>query len=97
MKFLCKVLCSSSDADKLEDLGIMDPGIWTDMVLDLDCVVAMKRSGADENEDKELYHSTTVYTEFGDSYVLNVPFEKMAGVWMGTTIEEGDSNKEINL
>lgn len=93
MVYVCKVLCLSDDAEHFEDLGIKDPGVWADLALEMDYVVAIKRSGPLPENDNYLY--TTLYTE-QDSYIVNVPFPKMLSIWTNKTIQEEESD-EINL
>jgi hypothetical protein len=93
MVHVCKVLCSSDDAERLEDLGLQDPGVWADIAIELDHIVAIKRSGA--NPTDEYYGASTVYTEHGDSYIINVSFPEMLALWTGKDYESPED--EINL
>lgn len=93
MVYVCKVLCASDEADHLEDLGLKDPGVWADLAIEMDYVVALKRSGALPEADNYMY--TTVYTE-QDTYIVNIPFPKMLSIWTNKTLQDEEPD-EINL
>lgn len=100
MIVICNVYCQSSEAQRLEDMGLDDPGMWLPFAFDMDTVVAVKQSS--DEESHMTYKCATIFTEQGDAFVTDILFKKMLKQWKEYheslyTIDDEDETEENNL
>jgi len=90
----CKIQCHSVDPSTLDMIGIQeDPGMWLPFAFLLDVVIACKLTSDDEEE--ETYGCTTIFTEHGDTYVINTNYNKFNKLW--ESYVKGVEMKETEL
>lgn len=51
-----------------------DPGKWLAFSFHMDIVIACKQTT--DEDDHPLRHCTTVFTEQGDAYIIDTPYEE---------------------
>lgn len=94
----CNIHCHTLDIEKVELMGIEDKGQWMPFAFHLDTVVACKLTSLDE--DSLVYNCTTVFTDHGDTYIIDTPFKKFLPVFTNHYAEEPQakdiSNEEDN-
>ncbi len=92
----CNVHCHAHTSQDTELLGIEDPGKWLPFCFLLDVVVAIKQSTDDEEEGT--YNCTTVFTDHGDSYIIDTPFYTFQEIWTSyLTPSQEEDEKDIHL
>lgn len=93
----CKVYCHAIPQEQAEILNITDNGKWLPFTIYLGCIIAFKMS-TDEEDDGTAF-CTTVYTETGDVYILDTPYDKFNKVWKKFMDMEDDvdGDDDINL
>jgi hypothetical protein len=76
----CNVHCHSVDPKEKDLLGLdNDTGKWLPFAFDLAIVVACKLS---TDEEEELaYNCTTIFTEFGDTFILDTMYDDFIIKW----------------
>jgi hypothetical protein len=60
------------DPDQADLMGVDDKGKWMPFAIRMDQVVAIKLTSDDE--DQPVFGCTTVFTEFGDTYILDTAY-----------------------
>jgi len=95
----CNLHCHSMDPETLEMMGIeQDRGKWLPFAFDLNIVVACKLTS--DEEDQPTYNCSTIFTEFGDTYIIDTPYtlfqDIFASFYNGSTDVPGKSN-ELNF
>lgn len=76
----CKIQCHAIDPDKMELMGLdEDRGKWLPFAFHMDIVVAIKV--ATDEEDHIAYNCTTVFTEQGDTYIIDTPYEEFESLF----------------
>lgn len=76
----CNIHCHTMTPDKLDLLSIEDdPGKWMPFMFDLDITVACKQTSEDEEE--LTYNATTVFTNSGDTYIIDTPYYTFFTLW----------------
>jgi hypothetical protein len=91
----CNVHCHAHDSEELELLGISDQGKWLPFSFMLDIVIAIKLSTDDE--DNPTFNCTTVFTDRGDSYIIDTPFYTFRKLWTKhfTTEQNEETGPEL--
>jgi hypothetical protein len=56
-----------------------DQGKWMPFLFDLDIVVAAKQTSEDEEE--LVHNATTIFTESGDTYIIDTPYYEFFKLW----------------
>jgi hypothetical protein len=74
-----------------------DRGKWLPFAFHLDAVVAIKLST--DEEDQIAYGCTTVFTEQGDTYIIDTPYEQFEQLFFLNYSAESSSypDREPNL
>ena len=75
----CNIHCHTMDLDKADLMGIQDKGKWLPFAFHLDIVIACKLTTDDEEEI--VNDCTTVFTENGDTYIIDTPFQEFLTVF----------------
>ena len=88
----CKVQCHTMKLEEVDLIGIEDPGKWLPFILDIDMVYGAKMTTDDI--DDELFNCTTVYTEIGDSYIIDTPFTKFSKLFSKHKNQQNDRRSE---
>jgi hypothetical protein len=70
----CNIHCHAIDIDKAELMGLEDTGRWMPFAFHLDIVIACKLTS--DEEDALVNGCTTIFTEPGDTYIIDTPFEQ---------------------
>lgn len=70
----CNIHCHALDIEKVELMGIEDKGQWMPFAFHMDVVVACKLTSLEE--DSLVYNCTTIFTEHGDTYIIDTPYKK---------------------
>lgn len=95
----CNIHCHTIHPDKMDLLNIEeDQGKWMPFLFDLDIVVAAKLTSEDEEE--LVYNATTVFTESGDTYIIDTPYTEFFRLWkshVGSSSGLLDDNRDIEL
>jgi hypothetical protein len=92
----CNVYCQSNEAQKMEDLGLEDPGMWLPFAFDISIIIAIKQSSDDDSH--MTYKCATIFTDQGDAFVTDVPYKKMLKLWKEyMEAEEEEENDIENL
>ena len=76
----CNIHCHALDIEKIELMGIEDKGQWMPFAFHLDVVVAIKLTSLEE--DSSVYNCTTVFTEHGDTYIIDTPYVEFLPVFL---------------
>ena len=73
MIYTCNIHCHTINPDKLDLMGLdEDPGKWMPFAFHLDHIVACKL--ASDDEDLLVKGCTTLFTDNGDTYIIDTPF-----------------------
>lgn len=91
----CNIHCHTMDLEKAESMGIEDRGKWLPFSFLLDITVACKMTSDDE--DEMTYNCTTVFTEHGDTYVIDTPYSEFNSLFEMYFDTESSSTDDINL
>lgn len=75
----CNIHCRTIDLDQAELLAMEDKGKWMPYIFLLDVVIGCKLSSDDEDDIS--YGCTTIFTEHGDSYVIDTPFTQFSKIF----------------
>jgi hypothetical protein len=71
----CKIHCHTIDPLKLDVMGMDDDkGKWMSFAFHMGIVVACKLSS--DEEDLLAYGCTTVFTDQGDTYIIDTPYRE---------------------
>lgn len=71
----CKIHCHSIDPTQMDLMGLdEDKGKWLPFALHMGVVVAIKM--ATDEEDQLAYGCTTIFTEQGDTYIIDTHYEE---------------------
>mgnify|MGYP000247495117 FL=1 len=73
MIHVCNIHCHVLDIEKAELMGLEDRGQWMSFAFHLDVVVACKLTSLEE--DSLVYNCTTIFTEHGDTYIIDTPYK----------------------
>ncbi len=76
----CHVHCWAMNEEAAEDLNITDPGLWVKAAFDVTGIKAIKQATDDITDP--LYYCTTIYFAAGDSYTIDVPYDKVRELWV---------------
>lgn len=68
----CNLHCHAMDPMQVENMGIKDPGKWLPFSIHMDIIVGCKLTSDDR--DESTYNCTTLYTEQGDSFIIDTPY-----------------------
>lgn len=68
----CNIHCATMDPMKAETMGIKDKGKWLPFTFHMGIVVGCKV--ATDDEDEITCGGTTIYTEQGDTFVIDTPY-----------------------
>jgi hypothetical protein len=80
------------DLDKADLMGLTDKGKWLPFAFHLDIVSACKLTTDDEEET--VYNCTTVFTDQGDSYIIDTPFTEFQTIFQLYHTSEGSKSAE---
>jgi len=72
MIHVCNIHCHALDVEKIELMGIEDKGQWMSFAFHLDIVIACKLTSLEE--DSLVFNCTTIFTEPGDTYIIDTPY-----------------------
>lgn len=75
----CNIHCHALDINKAELLNLEDRGKWLPFAFDLGIVIAIKQTNDDE--DELTYNCTTLFTNTGDSFIIDTPYEEFEAVF----------------
>jgi len=76
----CNIHCHTIHPDQMDLLNIgEDQGKWMPFIFDLDIVVAAKQTSEDEEE--LVHNATTIFTESGDTYIIDTPYYEFFKLW----------------
>ena len=88
----CNIHCHTMDLDKADLMGLTDKGKWLPFAFHLDIVIACKLTTDDEEET--VYNCTTVFTDQGDSYIIDTPFTEFQTIFQLYHTSEGSKSAE---
>lgn len=88
----CNIHCHTLDLDKADLMGIEDKGKWLPFAFHLDIVVACKLTTDDEEET--VYNCTTVFTDQGDTYIIDTPYTEFQTIFQLYHTSEGSKPAE---
>ncbi len=75
-------------------MGLEDKGQWMSFAFHMDVVVACKLTSLEE--DSLVYNCTTIFTEHGDTYIIDTPYKTFQKMFVEhhseTTPTEEDNN-----
>ena len=94
----CKIQCHTLDPGKLEELGLDDDlGIWMPFTFHMDIIIGCKL--CTDDEESPLVGCTTLFTEQGDNFIIDTPYEEFAQEFREYHNEPNNpkKSKEINL
>jgi hypothetical protein len=94
----CKIHCHTIDPNKMDVLGIEeDKGKWMSFAFHIGTVVGCKLST--DEEDLLPFGCTTIFTEQGDTYIIDTPYEEFEEKFIQyhENEEAGSRNKEASL
>jgi len=97
----CRIHCYAMDKNTAEMAGIEDPGKWMPFIFDMWMVKAAKM--ASDEQDSPLFNCTTVFTNTGDTYVIDTLytefFEKYVAYLSSLDIDfrEDRENNDLDL
>lgn len=96
MIYKCKIHCHNIDIREIDNLGFTDKGKWLPFAFDMGIVVAVKMS-TDEEEELS-YKCTTVFTEYGDTYIIDTKYADFIKIWSDfISGEESEDNSGNDL
>jgi hypothetical protein len=75
---------------KAERMNIEDPGKWLPFILDLNIVNAVKMTTDDRSHNT--YGCSTVYCVDGETFIIDTPFNKFAGIWEKHVSQDNDED-----
>lgn len=75
----CKIHCHTMDPDQADLMGMEDRGKWLSFAIHMDVVTAVKLSTDDE--DQPIFGCTTLFTELGESYIIDTPYEEFLDIF----------------
>lgn len=93
----CKIQCHTMDASQADLLGLEDDGKWLPFSFHMDMVLACKMTTDVEGES--LYNCTTLFTEMGESYIIDTPYAKFSKIFYNYHSPDGSvssSDKDVN-
>lgn len=71
----CNIQCHSVDPSTMDMLGLNeDKGKWLPFAFHIDVVIACKLTS--EEDDEMTYNCTTIFTDHGDTYIIDTPYNK---------------------
>ncbi len=85
----CNIHCHTLDLDKADLMGIEDKGKWLPFAFHMDVVIACKMTT--DEEDLLPFGCTTVFTDHGDSYIIDTPYNEFQTIFQ---MYHSDSTKE---
>jgi hypothetical protein len=85
----CNIHCHTLDLDKADLMGIEDKGKWLPFAFHMDVVIACKLTT--DEEDLLPFGCTTVFTDHGDSYIIDTPYNEFQTIFQ---MYHSDSTKE---
>ena len=88
----CNIHCHTMDLDRADLMGLTDKGKWLPFAFHLDIVVACKLTTDDEEET--VYNCTTVFTDQGDSYIIDTPYTEFQTIFQLYHTSEGSKPAE---
>lgn len=97
----CNIHCHTLDLEKIEIMGIEDGGQWIPFAFHIGIVVACKLTTPDE--DSPAFNCTTLFTEQGDTYIIDTPYIDFLKLFMkhNNTIvkeeEDGEESKDLEF
>lgn len=77
----CNIHCHTIDIEKVELMGLEDKGQWMPFAFHLDIVVACKLTSLEV--DAFAHNCTTIFTENGDTYIIDTPYDKFLSLFVG--------------
>lgn len=75
----CNIHCHAIEIDKADLMGLEDKGKWLPFIFHLSIVIAAKMTTDDS--DEVTHNCTSVFTEHGDSYIIDTPYKEFAAMW----------------
>lgn len=75
----CNIHCHTMDLDRADLMGIEDSGKWLPFAFHLDVVIACKLTT--DEEDQLVYNCTTIFTEHGDTYIIDTPYTEFQTIF----------------
>lgn len=92
----CKIQCHAIDPDKLDLMGLEDDkGKWLPFSFHMGVVVAAKLSTDDDEQIS--YGCTSIFTEQGDTYIIDTPYEEFEEKFIRFNEDESGSSRNANL
>ena len=68
----CNIHCHAIEVDKAELMGLDDKGKWLPFSFHMEIVIACKLTT--DEEEESTFGCTTVFTEYGDTYIIDTPY-----------------------
>jgi hypothetical protein len=81
-------------------MGLEDRGQWMSFAFHLDVVVACKLTSLEE--DSLVYNCTTIFTEHGDTYIIDTPYKTFQKMFVEhhseiTPTEEDNNSEDLDF
>lgn len=91
----CKIHCHAMDPDQADLMGVEDKGKWLSFAIHMDSITAVKLTSDDE--DQLVCGCTTLFTEFGESFIIDTPYEDFVDKYYKYYNTAQSSKKEAEL
>ena len=91
----CNIHCHAMDLDRADLMGIEDKGKWLSFAFHMDIVIACKLTSDDDEET--VHGCTTVFTEQGDSYIIDTPYEQFITLFQMYNTPTAHADEKGNL
>lgn len=91
----CNLNCQTVDIASLENLGIPDRGKWLPFIFNLSIVEAAKMTT--DEDDHELFNCTTVFTKYGEAYIIDTPYMRFFELFKSYNEEDIDDGQNDDL
>lgn len=91
----CNIHCHTLDLDKADLMGIEDKGKWLPFAFHMDVVIACKLTT--DEEDLLPFGCTTVFTDHGDSYIIDTPYNEFQTIFQMYHADSAKESKDLNF
>jgi hypothetical protein len=91
----CNIHCHTLDLDKADLMGIDDKGKWLPFAFHMDIVIACKLTT--DEEDLLPFGCTTVFTDHGDSYIIDTPYNEFQTIFQMYHSDSTKESKDLNF
>ena len=87
----CNIHCHTLEVEKAELMGLEDKGRWMPFAFHLDIVIACKLTS--DEDDSLVNGCTTIFTEPGDTYIIDTPYEQFMPIFKTYYNDELDATE----